>query len=224
MTFVVAIDGPAGSGKSSVSKAAARQLGFGYVDTGATYRVLTWACVTAGAELESEEAVLGVAQQMDFRQPVDPDGQHLVVGDTDVTDAIRTEDISSRVSQVARHPSVRLFLNDGFRSLMAHTDLPGIIMEGRDITTVVAPDAPVRVLLTAEEEVRMSRRDRELAGSGTALLARDAKDRKVVDFLTAAPGVHTVDSTELSFDETVERVIELIRGGQNTPRRGASHD
>ncbi len=160
MSVVVAVDGPAGSGKSSVSKAVARKLDFSYLDTGAAYRVLTWACVDAGADLSDEEAVVGVLRSMDYRVPLDPDQQNFQVGSVDVSQMIRAEEISARVSSVARHPQVRVELNQGFRAL-AEKAKEGIIIEGRDITTVVAPDAPVRVLLTADEEVRIARRQRQ---------------------------------------------------------------
>lgn len=216
MSVIVAVDGPAGSGKSSVSKAVARKLGFSYLDTGAAYRVLTWACVDAGADLSDEEAVVGVLRSMDYRVPLDPDQQNFQVGGVDVSQMIRAEEISARVSSVARHPQVRVELNQGFRAL-AEKAKEGIIIEGRDITTVVAPDAPVRVLLTADEEVRIARRQAELAhGDASALSERDRADRKVIDFMTAADGVVTIDSTHLSFDDTVDALSALIephRGG-----------
>ena len=210
MSVVVAVDGPAGSGKSSVSKAVARKLDFSYLDTGAAYRVLTWACVDAGADLSDEEAVVGVLRSMDYRVPLDPDQQNFQVGGVDVSQMIRAEEISARVSSVARHPRVRVELNQGFRAL-AEKAKEGIIIEGRDITTVVAPDAPVRVLLTADEEVRIARRQAELShGDASALSERDRADRKVIDFMTAADGVVTIDSTHLSFDDTVDALSALI--------------
>lgn len=210
MSVVVAIDGPAGSGKSSVSKAVARKLSCSYLDTGAAYRVLTWACVTAGVDLSDEDAVLGVLQSMDYRAPLDPDHQEFSVDGVDVSQLIRGESTSSQVSNVAKHPRVRQELNQGFRAL-ADSATNGIIIEGRDITTVVAPDAPVRVLLTADEDVRIARRQAELSGvDASALSERDRADRQVVDFMTAADGVVTIDSTHLSFDGTVDALSALI--------------
>lgn len=215
-TFVVAVDGPAGSGKSSVSKAAARALGFGYYDTGAAYRALTWAALDAGIDLTSEAEVLAVQQTMDYEASQDPDHQAFLVDGVDVTDAIREPLVSQSVSTIARHLGVRQALVEHFRTIIQACSKPGIIMEGRDITTVVAPDAELRVLLTAAEDVRIARRAAELEGIvespqvGDSLAARDKSDQKVVDFMNAAPGVFVVDSTTLSFDETVQALLDLV--------------
>lgn len=218
--IVVAVDGPAGSGKSSVSKKAAASLGYSYYDTGAAYRALTYAAHHAGIDLDSEDEVLGVHASVHYAASQDPGYQHFSVDGKDVTDAIREPEVSSQVSSIARHPRVRQALVQQFRDVIAGCDKPGIIMEGRDITTVVAPDAQVRVLLTASEEVRIARRAAELEGIvespqvGDSLTARDKSDQKVVDFMNAAPGVHVVDSTHLSFDQTVEALLALVRKAQ----------
>ena len=137
------------------------------------------------------------------------------VGDADVTIAIREPRISAVVSQIARVPEVREALTAAFRRIIAETRAPGIVVEGRDITTVVAPDAQVRILLTADETVRIARRSAELASADAdtarQLRERDRKDAQVVDFLTAAEGVTTIDSTELDFEQTVDAVIEHVR-------------
>jgi len=215
-TVVVAVDGPAGSGKSSVSKAVARRLGFAYLDTGAAYRAFAWHAQHAGVELEDAASVGSALPSFDFAEATDPDAFHVRVGEHDVTDAIREPAVTGVVSLVARVPEVRSALTAIFRDIAASTTNPGIVIEGRDITTVVAPDADVRVLLTASEEVRMGRRSAELTGHspeavGEQLKARDRADSRVVDFMTAADGVTTVDSTELNFDETVDAVIAVIR-------------
>ncbi|WP_245561024.1 (d)CMP kinase [Agromyces subbeticus] len=217
--FVVAVDGPAGSGKSSVSKAVARRLGFGFLDTGAAYRALAWHVEASGVDTDDAASVVACLDSFDYRIGTDPAGYAVHVGDIDVTDAIRDPQISAVVSAVARVPEVRRHLIELFRAIMATVDAPGIVAEGRDITTVVAPDAPVRILLTASEAVRMGRRSAELAGSsaeaaGEQLRKRDAADSKVVDFMTAADGVTTVDSTELDFDQTVDAVLGVIRAAQ----------
>ena len=139
--------------------------------------------------------------------------------DVDVTTAIRDPEISAVVSRVARVPEVRTHLIELFRSIIAEEPTAGIVVEGRDITTVVAPDAPVRILLTASEDVRIARRSAELVGdsaqaAGEQLHRRDEADSKVVDFMTAAEGVTTVDSTELDFEQTVDAVIGVIRATQ----------
>ncbi|WP_350346938.1 (d)CMP kinase [Agromyces sp. G08B096] len=217
--FVVAVDGPAGSGKSSVSKAVARELGWGFLDTGAAYRALAWHAEASGVDPDDEASVVASLDSFDYRIGTDPDGYRVHVGQTDVTDAIREPGISAIVSRVARVPAVRQRLIELFRGIIAAELRGGIVVEGRDITTVVAPDAPVRILLTASEEVRMSRRAAELVGvdasvTGEQLRARDRADSKVVDFMTAADGVTTVDSTELDFDATVAAVIRVIRDSQ----------
>lgn len=218
----VAIDGPAGSGKSSVSKQAARRVGYGYLDTGAAYRALAWHVLDRGADTDDEGAVRQAAEDFPYAISLDPDDYWVRVGDVDVTDAIREPRVSSAVSGVARVQAVRARVNDLFRALVAASGRPGVIVEGRDITTVVAPDAPVRILLTAAPDVRAARRSAELTGHDAASVAdalhrRDAADSKVVDFLTAAPGVTVVDSTDLDFAQTVEAVLDVISAGTGAP-------
>ncbi|GIT81151.1 hypothetical protein LLS1_28200 [Leifsonia sp. LS1] len=214
--IVVAVDGPAGSGKSSVSKATARRLGWAYLDTGAAYRALSWYVVHRQVDPTDADAVIDALPDFDYRIGTDPDGYHVFVGDHDVTDAIREPDVTAVVSAIARVPEVRAFLTALFRDIVRRTDRPGIVVEGRDITTVVCPDAPVRILLTADESVRIARRSAELTGHsathvGEALLRRDAADSRVVDFMNAADGVTTVDSTDLDFDQTVDAVIQVVQ-------------
>lgn len=218
-TLLVAIDGPAGSGKSSVSKAVALQLGFGMLDTGAAYRALAATALARGVDLDDDDAVLDVLGDWKLTIALDPDHRRVTADGVDVTETIREPRISASVSQVARVGGVRTKLNELFRSTVANSGLPGVVVEGRDITTVVAPDAPVRILLTASEEVRAARRAKELTGEDAADVAesmakRDAADSKVVDFMRAADGVTTVDSSTLNFQETVDAVIAVIREAQ----------
>lgn len=219
---VVAVDGPAGSGKSSVSKAVARKRGFAYYDTGAAYRALAWAALEAGVDLDSEDAVLGVQRSIDYVASQDPAEQRFSVNGVDVTEAIRGPEVSGAVSSIARHPQVREALVGHFRGVLQACSQPGIVMEGRDITTVVAPNATVRVLLTASEEVRIRRRQAELAGVmaepvAESLRARDTSDQSVVDFMNAAPGVTVVDSGPLTFEDTVEAMMALIDDALGAP-------
>ncbi len=212
----MAIDGPAGSGKSSVSRAAARVLGFDYQDTGAAYRALAWSCIAEGVDLADPDSIIALLPGFGYEIGIDPDNYFVRVDDNDVTDAIREPDVSVAVSSVARIPAVRTFLVELFRTVIASSEKPGIIVEGRDITTVVAPDARVRILLTASEQVRIGRRSAELTGESAEstarqLSSRDAQDSKVVDFLNAADGVTTLDSTDLDFDQTVAAVVALVR-------------
>ncbi len=219
----IAIDGPAGSGKSSVSKAVARKLGFGYLDTGSAYRALAWHVLDRGADTDDSEAVLAAATDFPVRLGLDPDDRTVLVGDVEVTEAIRDPRVSGAVSGVARVPEVRAQVNELFRRLVAESSYPAVVVEGRDITTVVAPDAPVRILLTAAPEVRAARRAGELAGENAAAVAaalhkRDASDSAVVDFLNAAEGVEVVDSTELDFPQTIDAVLAVIERIQGAPR------
>ncbi|MGX1696767.1 (d)CMP kinase [Microbacterium keratanolyticum] len=221
--FIVAIDGPAGSGKSSVSKAVARQLGYGYLDTGAAYRALAWHVLNTGADTADADAVRAAASDFDLRLGLDPDDRTVCVGEHDVTEEIRDPRVSSAVSGVARVPEVRAAVNELFRDMVTRASQPAVVVEGRDITTVVAPDAPVRILLTAAPEVRAARRANELVGENAAAVAaalhkRDASDSTVVDFLTAAPGVEVVDSTDLDFAQTIDAVLTVI-----AQRQGANH-
>jgi cytidylate kinase len=213
--LIVAVDGPAGSGKSSVSKEVARRLHFGYLDTGAVYRALAWHALEHGADTSDATAVLELAGDFDVSISLDPDDYGVRVGGTDVTGAIREPRVTDAVSGVARVAPVRRSVNGLFRALIAGSGLRGIVVEGRDITTVVAPDAPVRILLTAAPEVRAARRSAELdtddsAAVAAALHRRDASDSTVVDFLTAAPGVRVVDSTDLDFEQTVGAVLGVV--------------
>ncbi|MGA7148833.1 MAG: (d)CMP kinase [Microbacterium sp.] len=226
-TMIIAIDGPAGSGKSSVSKQVARRLGYGFLDTGAAYRALAWLALDRGTDTSDSTSVLDVMGDFDYAISLDPDEFWVRVGATDVTEAIREPQVSEAVSGVARVPAVRQSVNALFRSLVAASGLPGVVVEGRDITTVVAPDAPVRILLTAAAEVRAARRSAELTSQDAAAVAaalhrRDASDSAVVDFLTAAPGVEVVDSTHLDFHQTVDAVIGVIR--TNVPVQTGAHD
>ncbi|WP_292694275.1 MULTISPECIES: (d)CMP kinase [unclassified Microbacterium] len=212
---VVAIDGPAGSGKSSVSKAAAARLCFGFLDTGAAYRALAWHALQHGSDTSDATAVLEVFGDFDYAISLDPADRWVRVGGTDVTTAIREPGVTDAVSGVARVPAVRQAVNDLFRRLVASSGLRGVVVEGRDITTVVYPDAPVRILLTAAPEVRAARRSAELTSQDAAAVAaalhkRDAADSSVVDFLTAAPGVQVVDSTHLDFEQTVDAVLDVV--------------
>lgn len=215
MTTIIALDGPAGSGKSSVSKAVARRRGFGYLDTGAVYRALAWHALQRGADTSDAAAVLAASADFEPTISLDPDAYAVHVGAADVTAAIREPRVTDAVSGVARVAAVRDAVNTLFRGLVAASSYPAVVVEGRDITTVVAPDAPVRILLTAAPEVRAARRSAELRTEDAAVVAaalhrRDASDSAVVDFLTAAPGVQVVDSTDLDFTGTVDAVLAVV--------------
>lgn len=214
--LIVAVDGPAGSGKSSVSREAARRLGYAYLDTGAAYRALAWHCLDEGVDVEDAQAVAARVPGFDYAIGMQPDRYFVRVGGEDITPDIRESRVTAVVSAVARVPEVRAGLTALFRRLVAERPEEGVIVEGRDITTVVAPDAAVRVLLTASPEARMARRSAELGTEPTQstheqLASRDAQDLKVVDFMNAAEGVTTLDSTELDFEQTVQALIDIVR-------------
>ena len=209
---VVAIDGPAGSGKSSVSKSAAARLYFGYLDTGAAYRALTWAALKAN--LDAEKLTESWLQEyFDYSISLDPNDYWVKVAGLDLTEKIRETYIAESVSAYARQPLVRKLMLETTKSLVNQCNLAGIIVEGRDITTVVLPDAQTRILLTASPEVRLERRSKELTSGADALnqvTQRDKSDSQIVDFMHPAPGVTLIDSTHMDFDETVAKVIATI--------------
>ncbi len=219
--LTIAIDGPSGSGKSSVSKAVARRLGVGYLDTGAMYRALTWWCLERGLDLTDADAVADAARALPLEIGTDPGAPTVRVGGTDVTDAIRTTEVSTAVSVVATNREVRPVLQQLQRDLMARIaeQTGGVVAEGRDITTVVAPDARVRVLLTASEEARLRRRSAELHGAvderavaatRDQVVRRDRDDSTVSSFTEAADGVVLVDTSDLDLDESVEAVLDVV--------------
>ena len=219
--LTIAIDGPSGSGKSSVSRAVAGRLGVGYLDTGAMYRALTWWCLDRGLDLTDVDAVAAAARELPLEIGTDPAAPTVSVAGTDVSAAIRTTEVSTAVSAVATNLEVRAVLQQLQRDLMARIaeQSGGVVAEGRDITTVVAPDARVRVLLTASEEARLRRRSAELHGTVDAaaveatrdqVVRRDRDDSTVSAFTEAAEGVVLLDTSELDFDESVEAVLDVV--------------
>ena len=223
--LVVAVDGPSGSGKSSVSKAVARRLGAAYLDTGAMYRAVAWHCLHEGVDLADAEAVAAAAVAMDLDQSTDPDVEAVRVGGTDVTEAIRGPEVTDTVSTVAVVIPVREELHRRQRAAIAAAGR--MVAEGRDITTVVAPDAHARVLLTASEAVRTARRSGQLAAAGQTgvdagtlhrqVAGRDARDATVSTFDRPADGVALVDSTELDFEQTVAAVLAAVEDQAGIP-------
>lgn len=206
MTFVIAVDGPAGSGKSSVSRAVANSLGFGYLDTGAGYRAFTYHAMKL-----PEASLDDLLESFDYEITLSPTEQLVLLGGEEITDVIRESEVASRVSKFAKEPRVRALQLEDARSRVEASELAGVVVEGRDITTVVYPDASLRVLLTASEAVRLMRRGLEQTESSENLKARDKSDSQVVDFYTPAQGVVLVDTTELNFDESVKAITDLYR-------------
>ncbi|MBO0926594.1 (d)CMP kinase [Cellulomonas sp. zg-ZUI199] len=225
LSTVVAVDGPSGSGKSSVSREVARRLGLAYLDTGAMYRAATWWCLDQGVPLGDGPAVAAAVRDLPLVMGMDPAAPTVTVGGRDVGAAIRSTEISSQVSAVATNLDARAELGRRQRELIeaersgGWSGGRGVVAEGRDITTVVAPDADVRVLLTADEAARLARRAREVHGSDDAaaiaatrdqVVRRDADDSTVVEFQVAADGVVTVDSSELDLEQTVVAVLGVV--------------
>ncbi|MEQ4520516.1 (d)CMP kinase [Pseudarthrobacter sp. B907] len=214
-SLVVAIDGPSGSGKSSVSKEVARRLRLAYLDTGAMYRALTWFCLDSGTDLADGEAIEAAAEGLQLEISTSPQDEYVRVAGTDITEAIREPAISAAVSAVATTLGARTELIRRQRELIEKHHRR-MVVEGRDITTVVAPHAEVRMLLTASEEARLRRRGIQLGGSQNAeqlaaqVTARDAKDSTVVNFTQAADGVVTLDSSDLDFAQTVDAALGIV--------------
>lgn len=213
--LVVAVDGPSGSGKSSVSKEVARRFGLAYLDTGAMYRALTWWCLDRGVDLSDGDAVAEAARALPLAQGTDPDRELVLVGGADVGVEIRGARVTEAVSAVATNPAARAVLVARQQELIADSGRR-IVAEGRDITTVVAPDADARILLTADERARMIRRGLQNGGVEDAeqlreqVVGRDAKDSTVVNFTEAADGVVTIDSSALTVEQTVQAVIDVV--------------
>jgi len=227
LPLVIAIDGPSGSGKSSVSRAVAQRLDLAYLDTGAMYRALTWWCLQEGIVLEDQPAVTKAAKDLPLQMDTNPTSSSVRVGGVTIDEAIRTTMISESVSTVAVNKGVRQELCRRQRALIAESlgSPGGMVAEGRDVTTVVAPEATVRILLSASQEARVLRRAKELHGeTGEAavtathdqIVHRDRDDSAVSEFMHAAPGVTLVDTSELTLVQSVEAVLEVIRA-QSAP-------
>jgi len=205
--MIVAIDGPAGSGKSTVASTLARRLGFRYLDTGAMYRALTWIARRDGADLGDGEtlAELALAHPVSFG-----DGSRVEMDGEDVTAAIRNAEIDRLVPAVARHPEVREVMRIRQRALAIGGDS---VIEGRDIGTVVVPDAEVKVFLLADVHERTRRRTEDRPGVAAETLAADLRSRDERDAINTQPAEDAVvlDTTALTVDEVVECIAELVQ-------------
>ena len=211
----MAIDGPSGSGKSSTSRGVATRLGLAYLDTGAMYRAATWLALRSGIDLSDTAATARLVAEAELKISTDPARPTIAINGHDVTEAIREPAVSAAVSAVATNLTVRADLVARQQAHIAEAER-GIVAEGRDITTVVAPDAQVRILLVADPNARVARREAELGGRvDTAavtdqVIRRDADDSAVAQFHDAAPGVVVVDSTHHTLDEVIDAICALV--------------
>lgn len=225
MKRVVAVDGPAGSGKSSVCRGVADRLGYRYLDTGAMYRAMTWAVLRAGIDPSDDGAVSEFAGIPVIKSGTNPQAPTIEVDRTDVSDPIRTAEVTGAVSAVSAVPAVRdrLVALQRHHVQAAQREGAGIVVEGRDIGSVVLPAADLKVFLTADPEIRALRRAREEAGTdsvgekslsetGAALSRRDAFDAsRAASPMTQAPDAMVVDTSKLSLDQVIDEVCALIR-------------
>lgn len=215
--FAIAIDGPAGAGKSSAAKAAAKKLGFIYVDTGALYRTVSLYMFKNGIEIADPEAVAAALPQVKISLKFEEDGQHVILGDEDVSQQIRTPEVSMGASKVSAISKVREFLFDLQLDLAAKNN---VLMDGRDIGTVVLPHAQVKIFLTASAEERARRRCLELEQKGTPqpyeevledIRKRDYQDshREIAPLVPAEDAV-IVDTSDCDLEGAVERILQIV--------------
>lgn len=215
----VAIDGPSGAGKSSLARKAAKELGFVYVDTGAIYRTVALYCSENGISPDDHAAVAAALPKMNIQLDYTEDGtQQMLLSGRDVSDLIRTPEISMLTSAVAAVPEVRAYLLDTQRKL---AQVRSVIMDGRDIGTVVLPNATVKIYLTAAPEARAQRRCKELREKGMDVsfeeVLKDVQERDYNDShreispLKRADDAHLVDTTCLDLDESLDVLVKVIR-------------
>ncbi|TDW22196.1 (d)CMP kinase [Kribbella kalugense] len=222
--MIIAVDGPSGSGKSSTARGVATRLGLRFLDTGATYRAVTWSAVEHGLDLDDTAAVAQRARDLRLEVSTDPAHQFVIADGTDVTAAIREPRISEVVSKIATNLDVRKELVRRQREIIDDAQpTGGIVVEGRDIATVVATDAELKVLLTADQDARMARRGAQVS-SLTAeqlrdqIVRRDADDSTVSEFQVASDGAVTIDSTHLTLEEVIDVISKLAKEAETVPR------
>jgi len=219
--LVVAVDGTSGSGKSSTCRGVAQRLGLRYLDTGAMFRAMTWWMLRAGVDVHDPAAVAARCAEPQIRSGTDPAAPTISVDGVDVAGPIRTEEVTAAVSPVSAVPEVRSRLLDLQRAVIAEaTAESGIVVEGRDIGSVVVPDAPVKLYLSADPAARAARRAAEEGGSDLAatresLLSRDRIDSgRATAPLTMAPGAVHIDTTTFTLAEVIDQVVALVEAAE----------
>ena len=216
--IAVAVDGPAGAGKSSISKIVAKKLGYLYIDTGAMYRSVTWAVLHNHIDVNNQKAVEALLPELDLTMKASDDSCKVFIAGRDVTDFIRTPQVNNAVSIVASYKGVRQYLVERQR-IMAEAG--GVILDGRDIASVVLPNAELKIYLTASVEARAMRRYLEVKGTSNGQTLEDIKDsvmqrddmdknRKESPLIQVEDAV-LVDSSDMTFDETVEHILHLVQ-------------
>ena len=204
--FAVAIDGPAASGKSTVAKRLAKRLDLIMINTGAMYRAIAWAALEQGVDPKDSSAVIAMLDQLDISCGVKDGMSTILINDVDPGDALREDKVNSQVSAVAAIPEVRHLLVEKQREYL---QLGSLIMEGRDIGSVVFPNTPYKIYIDASEEVRLARRSAE--GVCDAVSERDRQDSKrKVSPLVVADGATVIDSSEMNIDEVVEAAFQAL--------------
>lgn len=213
--LVIAIDGPSSSGKSTVSRAVAQDLGCAYLDTGAMYRAITWFALENNVELTDPEQIAACASVIELRESTSADEPGIWVGDADVSAEIRGPEVTAAVSKVAAVPQVRAMLVERQRAIAAKSD-NGIVVEGRDIGNVVLPEADLKIFLTADQEARALRRALELGQDPTEIEQSLAKRDKADSTRAASPLVMAedaieLDTTHLELHEVITHILDLVR-------------
>ena len=213
--LIIAIDGPSGSGKSSVSRAVATQLGLDYLDTGSMYRAMTWFIQDLGIDL-ADAGAIGQAAKAEVIEPsIDPSEPGIRVSGRDVSVEIRGPEVTQGVSAVSAVPAVRELMVNLQREIAANSQT-GIVVEGRDICAVVLPQAPVRLFITADPQARANRRAKEngaeVSSTKDDLEKRDLADStRTVSPLEIAPGARVIDTTYMELSEVIAQVVDLAR-------------
>ena len=213
--LVVAVDGPSGSGKSSTARGVADRLGLAYLDTGAMYRAITWALLQRGTDLNDPEAIARDAEDVVITSGTDPLAPTIEVDGQDVSGPIRGTDVTGSVSLVAAVPRVRELLVERQRE-MVEASPDGIVVEGRDIGSVVLPDAPVKIYLVADPAARAARRAAELGGIDSTATEADLARRDKIDStraaspLAKAPDAIEIDGTHLTLNQVVDAIIARV--------------